>query len=280
MTSLNNPFVSKDALNSLKRCKVFIFDLDGTVYEETSHFAVFERELAHLLPAHARPEFLATARNVLSGKHFLYFGDGYHAESKSIVKDGSYFTWTGEALSNGPHEAHGIHFADDPWGIYGVVARHFGLSQRAIQSAFLATRRHMQSCDFVMTPMPGLADAIKHLLRKGVHLVLITNSPEPDSMAILNKLGLSFAFEQKIFNAKKQVNATSNFQQLHHYYQVPYEHMVSIGDHYRNEIAPAVRLGMKTICIDRYLAVDRPGVTVQLSHPNQIATVLHTVIAH
>jgi FMN phosphatase YigB (HAD superfamily) len=268
--------------SQLKHCRVFVFDLDGTVYEEVTHFDVFGEEIAKRLPENQREAFLTEAKQALQGEHVLKYGVTYDPVRDLIFKDGRATTWRGEPV---PHEVQPVHEADslmhvdDPWGMYSAMAKHFGLSQDALQAAFLATRAHMESADFAMVGLPGLRNAIDELRDLGRNVVLATNSPEPDSRAILEKLGLTGAFDEVIFEAKKPVRVLEHFRHFHEKFGVPYAEMVSIGDHYRNEIEPAHAIGMKTVYIDRYLRCKRPDVTVQLQHPKEIAGLLQDVVA-
>lgn len=262
--------------SQLRGCQLFIFDLDGTVYEEIGHFEYYGEELAKRLAESVRQAFFSDVALAQSGQHAMKYGCSYDVEKDIFHGSNGTKTWTGEvseAVASG-NFAH----VDDPWGLYGVIAAHYGLSQDGLQEAFYATRAHMQSEAFSMTGLPGLRAAIDALRNSGVHVVLATNSPEPDSRAILEKLGLTGAFDDCIFNAQKPVKILEHFEKWHQMFQVPYESMVSIGDHYRNEIEPAAKIGMKTIYIDRYVKQPREHVTVQVNGPRDIAAVLMTVV--
>jgi FMN phosphatase YigB (HAD superfamily) len=262
-------------LDELLDSALFIFDLDGTLYEETAHFLYYGQRLAEQLAQRPADDYLAEVERALSGAHPLTYGVSYDPVQKLIVRDGVVCDWEGHASSASPSSE--LVHVDDPWSVYGVTAAFHGITRDRLQDAFLATRRHMESDQFSMQGMPGLREVIDDLHRAGRSFVLATNSPEPDSRVILEKLGLTGAFDDHVFNAKKQDNAVAHFTRWQLKYRIPFERMVSIGDHYRNEIQPAVDLGMKTIYIDRYLGQPKPDVTVQVRRPAEVADVLKEV---
>lgn len=270
--NFNNDNLASYPVDRLLHARLIIFDLDGTVYQETHHFEEYGRQLARRLDESVREAYLRDVQRSLSGDHILRYGDSYDVAHRSVVRNNQLVDWTGQLTAGVPSSA--LEYVDDPWGIYGNIARYYGISADALQAAFLETRSRMQSTDFIMTGMPGLRPAIDKLGRYGVHFALATNSPEPDSRAILGKLGLTGAFERAVFNANKQVRAKEHFQRFSEQFEVPLTATCSIGDHYRNEIRPAVELGMMTVCIDRYQQPLRPDVDVVVNHPTELAHVL------
>lgn len=81
-------------------------------------------------------------------------------------------------------------------------------------------------------------------------------------------------FEDFVFRAKKPFETLNHFRRWLDKYDVAPEFAVSVGDHYRNEILPAIQLGMKTVYVDRYIREPRPDVTVQVNHPEELTAVL------
>jgi len=262
----------KYPVERLLDARLIIFDLDGTLYQETHHFEAYGKHIASHLPPAVRGVYLKDVQLSLSGQHALRYGDAYETTRRLIVRNSQLLDWSGQPFTGVPSQS--LEYVDDPWGIYSNVARYYGISDDALQLAFLETRAHMQSPAFVMTEMRGLRFAIDKLRTYGLHFALATNSPEPDSRTILTKLGLAGAFQQEVFNANKQVRAKDHFTRLSEQFGIPFAAMVSIGDHYRNEIQPAIELGMMTVCIDRYEQPSRPDVDVVVRHPNELTRVL------
>ncbi|MCL6518041.1 HAD family hydrolase [Alicyclobacillus sp.] len=276
MTGVN---ITAAGLARLAGCRLFIFDLDGTVYQETDHFRYYGDRILEVIPADARAAFTADVEAALGGRHpALRYGASYDPEHDVFLHDDRPVDWAGRPVEVRPSDR--LAHVDDPWAVYMVAGLHHGAAPAAIQEAFLATRRHMEGPEFPMHPLPGLREAIDRLRDHGRRFALATNSPEPDSRRILEKLGLTGAFDAEVFNARKQDRAREHFTRFREAFKVSFEEMVSIGDHYRNEIRPAAELGMATIYIDRYLNRQRPDVTAQVSHPAEVADVLRQVLRH
>ncbi|WP_040289607.1 HAD family hydrolase [Alicyclobacillus hesperidum] len=252
--------MNQDAYTRLANCNLFIFDLDGTVYAETDHFEHYLQQLARFVGDEAREAFLREAQESLAEQGGRFYGQAFTRLTGEPV-----------AVEDEPSEQH-LH-VDDPWGVLQAVAARHGVSVTDRDKAFLRTRDFMAG-PFPMTPLAGLRDAMLALRSEGRHVVLATNSPEPDSRAILRKLELEDVLEDYVFQARKPYRTAEHFTRWLAHYDIPPEQAVSVGDHYRNEMRPAIRLGMNTIYIDRYIGQPRADVTVQLRHPGELADIL------
>ncbi|WP_268753022.1 HAD family hydrolase [Bacillus alveayuensis] len=132
----------------------------------------------------------------------------------------------------------------DLWWVPSSIGRHYGLRNEDTYQ-----REYMMSPQFQMKPIDGLVETLT-AIRDDIKLVLMTNSPKPDSEAILEKLGLSMCFQQKIFEAGKPVKTAERFKRIARTYTVRFDEIISVGDNLLNDIIPARELGCKTIYID------------------------------
>lgn len=251
---------------NLSKSKVLVFDLDGTLYEDTHHFDYQAARLKEKLPESKQDLFEKDYRAAKKGEHPLIIGRIFDVVNElilvqldNIVKEA--YQWNGNPLSQEeiaklyPSKIE-LDFekmlnVGDPWWISMSIAAHYGMEYKVSYQAFLETREYMMSPQFVMEPIPGFKDALKAVHEKR-DLVLLTNSPEPDSEAILQKLGLHEIFALKIFNGEKPTKTVDRFEQIKDHFQVSYDEIVSIGDNWINEIRPAKSLGCSTIFIDAY----------------------------
>ncbi|WP_370670819.1 HAD family hydrolase [Alicyclobacillus acidiphilus] len=249
-------------VNQLKDCRLFIFDLDGTVYGETEHFQTYADELTRFVPQDKQQQFQQEVMNALAESGRSLYGKVYARDTGEVV-----------AVNDGKQSEAHMH-VDDPWGLLQVKAAVYGVPEEARNQAFLATRDWMAAEAFAMRPLVGFREALLRLKAEGRHMVLATNSPEPDSRSILTKLQLIDVFEDFVFRAKKPFETLNHFRRWLDKYDVAPEFAVSVGDHYRNEILPAIQLGMKTVYVDRYIREPRPDVTVQVNHPEELTAVL------
>ncbi|MBE3596555.1 MAG: HAD family hydrolase [Hydrogenibacillus sp.] len=256
-----------DLLRSLEACKLIVFDLDGTLYEETHHFDYYAEQIAARLPEAARNDFWRDYRDALDGRHTLRIGRAYDAAHDLILahrrgRVTDAWHWDGAPLSATEVEQRypepltfdrkELLNVGDQWWLPASVAVHYGIAEKALGEAFLATRDFMQSEAFHMRPIPGLFEWIDAFRVHGGKTALMTNSPEPDSRTILKKLGLDQAFDALIFWAEKPLKTEAHLRALLERFQVAPTDAASVGDNWQNDIAPARRLGMKTVYIDAF----------------------------
>lgn len=245
--------------------KLIVFDLDGTIYEETHHFDYYAERIAEKLPDRYAQSFWEDYRDSLEGKHTLRIGRAYNALHDHIIahrrlKPEAVWNWEGLSLDQAtwsktyhpkldPHQPH-IVLIGDQWWLPATVAIHYGISKEGLGQAFYETRAFMQSDAFHMRPIPGLRAWIETLKKSGTHVALMTNSPEEDSRAIIGKLGLTNVFDTMIFLAEKPLKTELHLKRLLQIAGAAPEEAMSVGDNWQNDIAPAVALGMKTLLID------------------------------
>ncbi|WP_187442037.1 HAD family hydrolase [Sutcliffiella horikoshii] len=243
-----------------------VFDLDGTLYEDTHHFQYYADLLKNKLPAEVQPKFEEDYKAIEAGTHTLKMGRVYDAKKDLILAhfDGKVskgWTWDGVEVSQTvltsyypdilQFDLFDMLSIGDLWWVPVSIAKHYGLSSEEAYAAFLQTREHMMTDDFLLEPLAEFATVLEKLHKKFI-LVLMTNSPQTDSDVILKKLGFTSYFHDKIYEANKPVNTADRLLYISQQHHVPYSQMLSIGDNYINEILPAAILGCKTICIDPF----------------------------
>jgi len=200
-----------------KDIKAIVFDLDGTLYEDTHHFEYYAQMISKQLDSSRKVEFMEEYYRAASGNHTLKIGRIYDSvedlvlvhSQKNITEA---YTWDGEPIDSSrvkelyPEsieiDMERYMSVGDPWWIPGSLGIHFGLTKDHTYEAFLQTREYMMSPEFVMSHVKDFTETLISLKDK-VKLILLTNSPQPDSEVILKKLGMEDVFHKKIFNGKK-----------------------------------------------------------------------------
>lgn len=249
----------------LSRVNLIVYDLDGTLYEDTHHFDYYANELKKRLQEDVQAKFQADYDAALEDKHPLRIGRTYDANRDLILVQlkgdvSEAFHWDGTPLPKEEVERlypekvtvnlEDMFSIGDMWWVPGCMARHYGLTDAGTSEAFLATREFMMGPDFHMNRIPGLIEAIAASRAGGVKQVLVTNSPEVDSTKILEKLGLLDSFDLKVFTARKPSGTKGVFARIKEQFDLPYEGFLSVGDNWVNEILPAFELGCQTVYID------------------------------
>ncbi|MEK5176540.1 HAD family hydrolase [Heyndrickxia sp. FSL W8-0496] len=246
--------------------RLIIFDLDGTLYEDTHHFDYYAKKLCEKLSEPKRKLFTHDYQAVLEGKHPLKMGTIFDVEKDLILTQDhgrvTYAcTWEGQPLEQETVEKfypstlnfdfHSILNIGDLWWIPAAIARHYGITNQDAECSFIETREYMMSPRFQMREVPDFKQVLKQL---AIHskLILLTNSPKRDSEVLLSKLGFQHLFDKKIFDGKKPMKTKEHIKMIKESYLVEYNQILSIGDNVINEISPAKELGCQTILIDSH----------------------------
>lgn len=259
----------------IQSCSVLVFDLDGTLYEDTAHFELFAEKLKHLVPNDQREQFQHDFQKVKNGSHPLAIGKVYDAQEDLIWTWDPFTetlsmpeTWKGDLHeeSDQPLDFPATAFDFDRWIAIGdgwwppyVLARHYGVPMETCHQAYNETKIDMAKGEGWITQTPGLRDYLLRLKDEKT-LILMTNSDAEDVERLLKHLFLQDVFDDKITSAVKPVHTKEHFENILNQYNILAEEVVSIGDNFMNEIAPALQMGMKSI----WLTPDQP----QQTHEN------------
>lgn len=242
----------------------FIFDLDGTLYEDTNHFSYYAEQLKGELPESKWAAFEQEYERIIAGNHIITIGKVYDVVRDQVLKIDSStmqvvqaWTWGGQPLQREqitfdyPNpitcDFETMIAIGDGWWLPNACAKHFGVVDT--YSAYERTKEYMASDKFQLTRIPNLRQALLHVKEKK-KICLLTNSEQTDVQRLLNRLDLEGIFDEVITEGKKPQNTTKHFLELMDKHQLQPEQCLSIGDNFINEIAPAIRLGMETIFID------------------------------
>ncbi|MEW6725077.1 MAG: HAD family hydrolase [Bacillota bacterium] len=244
--------------------QVMIFDLDGTLYGDTVHFDYYAQEICQRLPAALAPDFNRDYTAFWRGETALRIGWVYDREHDLVLRleedrvtraqDWAQQEQPADRVSRlypGPVIIDKQRFISlgDPWWIPACIGFHYGLQRHDTQQAFLVTREFMSGPDFFMAEVPGRTETFRALAER-YQLVLATNSPEPDSRAIVDKLGLTPYFARMRFLSEKPMRSLELFRSVAEEFSADYPAILSVGDNLVNEITPARKLGCRTLFID------------------------------
>lgn len=250
---------------NLSAIRIIVYDLDGTVYDDIRHFELYAREIQSHLPESARDPFWHDYQAVVGGRHpALRVGTFYDAERDLVLdmKGGRVqraLHWDGSEIPPLVRQQvyPGVVEPDhrrvmnvgDLWWVPSAVSAHHGGKAENHQRSFLKIRDLMADPAFEIRPIPGLRAAVQALKGRVVQ-ILATNSPQPDSEAILTKVQLIDLLDGFYFQSNKPAGLSRIFSHLSEQYQVPLSAILSVGDNLVNEIAPAAAMGCQTVFID------------------------------
>ncbi|WP_158738259.1 HAD family hydrolase [Alteribacillus sp. YIM 98480] len=241
--------------------KTAIFDLDGTLYEDTHHFEYYAALLEEKLDKNDRNSFRKDYENMLKGKHPVAVGRVYDAvrdrvlevdpETNRVINT---WDWEGKPVTKEEEYKEPITFdfdsmiaIGDGWWLPVAAAKHYGV--QSTYDAYHKTKEFMQTEAFQFTEQPERRKALKQL-RDHMKLILITNSQADDVKRLLDTLDLNGIFHEVIANAKKPVHTEEHFKKIIETEEILPNEAVSLGDNYLNDIVPAENLGMNAVLID------------------------------
>ncbi|MGV8145937.1 MAG: HAD family hydrolase [Alkaliphilus sp.] len=276
---------------SFKNIKVIIFDLDGTLYRDTKHFDYYANKIKEKLDNDVQEKYLTEYHQAVAGSHVVKIGSVYdskldlvlYLDDLTVVKG---YDWNNNKIDSSYIKEHyqepividmdRFMCIGDLWWVPSSIGKHYGLTGEDTYDAFLKTRDYMMTNSYAIEPIEGLADVIKSIKEK-VDIVLMTNSPEPDSMVIIEKLGLSGVFPTRIFNANKPVKTLERLDSICSKFNVEPSNILSIGDNLLNEITPIRKLGGKTIFIDFHDIASEDNADIVVTHLEDSFDILKTL---
>ncbi|MFD2617168.1 HAD family hydrolase [Terrilactibacillus laevilacticus] len=251
----------------LDEAKAIIFDLDGTLYEGDDHFKLYIKLTSEKLSHEKdKKKYAQEVQDILNGKHPMRIGTVLDKKRRNILTVDPFTfdikkvtDWSGIQLSEEEvldiygskikYNVHQFTFIGDGWSPPVAVAAQYGLSPEIVRGVYQQVKETMVSGDYTLPITEGLKEGLWRLKRASKTLILMTNSDEADVRRLLAALGLTSCFSYLLTSAKKPFKSTTNFKQILEKYHLIPEEVVSVGDNFFNEIAPALRLGMKGVYI-------------------------------
>ncbi|MBM7635021.1 HAD family hydrolase [Geomicrobium sediminis] len=250
--------------NLFKESELIIFDLDGTLYEDTDHFDYYAKTLSEEVIEEHKLSFFSDYELMKKGNHAVSIGKAYDVQNDWVLEVDPFtgniervVTWEGEKVADstwreiheGPveYDFDQVIAIGDGWWLPNVAARHYGVKDP--QPAYHKTKEFMATDAFTLSVIEGLREGLLSLKEKK-SIVLLTNSTDDDVERLLKLLHLEGVFHEVVTNAMKPQETRAHFISIMKRYNVTTEQTLSIGDNYLNEIIPAKAEGMKAIYID------------------------------
>lgn len=186
---------------------LLLFDFDGTLYRGDAPFRFYAREIAQAMASSQRDTYLNQVHAHLDGQPGVVAGDNWEA----VVKLALPYVQDGETFNN----------------------------------AFLATRTYMMS-DECELEVPVELRRFLDRARGQVVLAVASNSPEQAALPLLDKLALLQSFDIVRHSTGKPAGLLPLADDIIEQYGLNPRLVMSIGDHYVNDIAPALERGWVT----------------------------------
>jgi FMN phosphatase YigB (HAD superfamily) len=215
---------------------IAVVDFDGTLYRGDAPVRYYAEQIAGTMTASDREPFLKAV------DRYIKDGPGAAKDSEDTV------------------EAAVLREALDAWGATLQLARRcYGVPPEATECAFARCRLWMTEPACEIELVEPLVEALADI-RERVTVMLVTNSGELGLHTLLDRLGVLTAFDEIVAGAGKPDGLRRLLQRLlGPDLRVRPWRVFSLGDHYRNDIEPAMEIGAAAGYIDRYGRRDGPA---------------------
>jgi FMN phosphatase YigB (HAD superfamily) len=215
---------------------LLVVDFDGTVCRGDAPVRYYAAVIADSMPPPDARDFLDAIERYLS------VGPAAAAASTDTVA------------------AAALREAVDSWGaVLSLAARAYAVPAEVTEQAFARCREWMIDPACAVEVVTPLLDTLADL-RGDARIVLVTNSPQGSMLPLLRRLGILDAFDDIVAGAAKPDGLRRFLQRsLGPDLRARPWRLLSIGDHYRNDIEPAVELGAGAAYIDRFGRADGPA---------------------
>jgi len=248
--------------NILLNAKVLVFDLDGTLYDGTEHYDYYASQLEKEVDENYRELFRNDYEQMKKNNHILSIGKVYDSNNDYVLTldpltltISEVHTWDGKLVDkNQLDDSYMQSFSltdpfipiGDGWWLPLVTSYHYGA--RDVWYCYDKTKEFMASDQFQIPQIKGLIEGL-HELKSAKKLVLLTNSDRADVTRLLKILKLDNLFHLELTDGNKPLETEKHLKYIMNTYEVKPEEVVSIGDNFINEIAPALKLGMHGVYI-------------------------------
>lgn len=263
-----------------KSDRIVIFDLDGTIYQNS----IFHRGYLRTLVAGtwAEPleaELVRLAEDIFAGRELTmnyFYRTGrtdaatvpelVQALRQRILPDMTY----DEALL-----ADDVVYLGDAWAVLAYLGDALGcLDGDRANTVYRQTRIQMEQAG--MHGDRALSEAIVRLEQR-CRVVLLSNSYEQTVREFLRQLGFSGVFHEICSSANKPYGMIARLKALDPALLARPEALISIGDHAFNDLMPISAIGGKTLWINPYPGVHEPEYTWVVHSPTELAAFLDTL---
>ncbi len=233
---------------------VAVLDLDGTVHDDGAFVPVYLAMLTEEVGPTAGARIDEEVGRILTRRHPVSLGSLYDPErdevwAEALRGDGLATTWDGEPLLDARNPPSHAVYLGDAWQTVRAVALHHRVDGTALRRAFVRTRQRMHD---PAVPLPGATSVAEALTAfdRCRHRVLASNTPEPLARPLVERLGLTEAFDEIVLGAGKPAGLEALLERVLTRFAIAPSQVVCVGDNLRNDIAPARRAGCRTVLVD------------------------------
>lgn len=261
--------------------KTIIFDLDGTIYQNTT----FHRDYLHFLVqgtkwAQWEPALVEFAERVFAGQA-LVMNRFYKTTPLNPQTPSEFFSALEQQLCPPLTYQEALSRSDllylgDAWAVVTLIGDTLGLlaGERKDQ-IYRLTRRRMEEQG--MEGSTSLRLAIKELT-SWYDVILLSNSHEETALEFLRQLGFEGLFPLVCSGANKPFEMITKLEQTYPQIFTKPESVLSIGDHAFNDLMPIKEKGGRTVWLNPFPNIQRAECDLELQTLDDLVGYLKTLV--
>ena len=209
---------------------VVFWDFDGTVYRAPAGCRRYGEEISRSLSPADQEEYLARLDQYLSGRGDIGAADGWEAavELAARYSFAAHFSPSGDAGKEG-----------------------HALGQGRWHDEFRRAREYLEGGSCPLEVPAGLPEAISRMRSASRH-VLVTNTPSFGVYGLLQRLGVAGCFDEVVCEAVKPAFLPARLSGAAAVYGLEMGAVLCVGDHFGNDVAPALAAGAAGAYINAY----------------------------
>ncbi len=261
--------------------KTIIFDLDGTIYQNT----VFHKDYIRFMLENTALEnweddLIHLTEKIFSGEE-LTMNCFYKLENIDAKNPKEFISRLNKNIclnlsTDDAYNAKDIIYLGDAWSVITLIGVSLGLlSNERADILFRRIRLKME-----VDGMRGNEILKENIIKLNdkYNILLMSNSYEETVREFLRQLNYENVFSKICTAAKKPFNMIKNLNNLDENILKNSTDIISIGDHSFNDLMPISKLGGATVWINPYKNINRPKCDVELSSPDDLAQYLKTLL--
>ncbi len=154
-----------------------------------------------------------------------------------------------------------IEGAEDGYHALYFLGRPFALPDADVAAAYYASRARMAAGEGSVHAPEGITDLLDDVRAAGVRVVLVTNAPTTGATSWLETVGVAQRLDAVIADAGKPERMEGHLRRLlEEAGASDHPHrLLSVGDVWKNDVAPAMAIGARGLYIDRYRSGNGPS---------------------
>ena len=247
-----------------------VFDLDGTIYQDTEFHRIYLKYLVQKTPYETWEKDLAAfADDVFAGKR-LIMNSFYRIADGRFSCPGDFFNMLESSLAE-KEEDKTVNLGD-AWAVMEYIGRSLGLLENGRRQRVYAQTRLAMAQRGLKTDH-RLHEALERL-KERCYTVLMSNSYESTAREFLRSIGFEGAFSSEVFSAGKPQRMKEALAGVRPGALQNPRSLITIGDFAYNDLEPLGRLGAVTVWMNPYPCVHKPPCDLELQTTADLAEFL------